>query len=313
MVSVVIPAYNAGRFLCEAVESALAQTRPPGEILVVDDQSSDDTVAVARNLPVRLLQTPVNSGSAVARNLGIQAAKGSFIALLDADDLWLPHHLETVLPLVEEHPAVALGYGHPELFGEYAWNWPYDLPEHQPVYCFWQCVGRCIVPQMAVILRKDMFLSVGGYRAKFRQAQDFDLFLRLAYRHPFICTHRTTVRYRRHEGSVTINNFDKGLGFEYISRQKFLAEVNETAEFIERFCRLGLERWRTNILRAWEEADAESLRFHLSRAHLVPGADRYAAMWRRKIHLLPLKRLWMRAPPELRSSVRSVRMALSRS
>ncbi len=94
-ISVIIPAYNAAEFVGKAIESAIAQTLPAHEILVIDDGSKDDTVsAVEKYLPkVRLLQRQ-NGGPAAARNLGIRESTGEWLAMLDADDTWLPTKLE---------------------------------------------------------------------------------------------------------------------------------------------------------------------------------------------------------------------------
>lgn len=103
-VSVVIPAYNAAEFLGRAIRSALDQTAKPLEILVVDDCSTDDTVSVVRKMGspiVRVISSPSNRGPGAARNLGIDEAQGDWIALLDADDAWLPERLERLVPLGE--------------------------------------------------------------------------------------------------------------------------------------------------------------------------------------------------------------------
>jgi succinoglycan biosynthesis protein ExoO len=97
--SVIIPAYNVSGIIERAVRSAAAQTFPPREILVIDDCSTDNTVevvkALARDIPsIRLLSTPANSGPSAARNVGLRAAQGDWIALLDSDDAWRPGRLE---------------------------------------------------------------------------------------------------------------------------------------------------------------------------------------------------------------------------
>ncbi len=106
LVSAVIPAYNAERTLAEAVASALAQSVRDLEVIVVDDGSRDGTLAVARSMGdprVRVISQE-NRGAAAARNAGIRASAGEFVALLDADDLWLPKKLERQLRFFSEHP-----------------------------------------------------------------------------------------------------------------------------------------------------------------------------------------------------------------
>jgi succinoglycan biosynthesis protein ExoO len=97
--SVIMPAYNVSGIIGRAIRSAAAQTHPPLEILVIDDCSTDNTVevvkALAREIPsLRLLSTPANSGPSAARNVGLRAAQGDWIALLDSDDAWKPGRLE---------------------------------------------------------------------------------------------------------------------------------------------------------------------------------------------------------------------------
>ena len=99
-VSVVIPTYNYGRYICETIDSALAQTYKPLEVIVVDDGSTDDTrerLAAYSDRIRYILQK--NSGPAAARNTGIVAAQGEFVALLDSDDLWLPEKVERQVAL----------------------------------------------------------------------------------------------------------------------------------------------------------------------------------------------------------------------
>jgi succinoglycan biosynthesis protein ExoO len=97
--SVIMPAYNVSGIIGRAIRSAAAQTRPPLEILVIDDCSTDNTVEVVKALAreissLRLLSTPANSGPSAARNVGLRAAQGDWIALLDSDDAWRPGRLE---------------------------------------------------------------------------------------------------------------------------------------------------------------------------------------------------------------------------
>src|SRR4051794_39734864 len=97
-VSVIIPASNASAYVVRAIESALAQSHPPLEILVIDDGSTDRTAEIVEALPapVRLLRK-VNGGPATARNLGASQARGDWLALLDADDVWYPDKLRQQL------------------------------------------------------------------------------------------------------------------------------------------------------------------------------------------------------------------------
>ena len=106
-ISVVIPAWNAEETLARALESVLAQTRPPDEIIVVDDASTDGTVRLAKSYAdqgVSFLSLRERRGAAAARNTGIRGAKGRWIAFLDADDEWLPTKLEKQAAAISANP-----------------------------------------------------------------------------------------------------------------------------------------------------------------------------------------------------------------
>jgi glycosyltransferase involved in cell wall biosynthesis len=108
--AVVIPAWNAERYLGEAIESVLGQTVPVDSIVVVDDGSTDATAAVARRYPsVRLIQQ-AHAGAGAARNRGVVATDEALLAFLDADDVWVPHKLACQLPRLEE-PGVGAVFG----------------------------------------------------------------------------------------------------------------------------------------------------------------------------------------------------------
>ena len=108
LISVVIPCYNASTFLRTAIESVLAQSLENVEIIVVDDASTDDSVAVVQSVPdprIRLLRNETNLGAARSRNRALDAAKGEWIALLDADDWFLESRLEELLNAARDHNA----------------------------------------------------------------------------------------------------------------------------------------------------------------------------------------------------------------
>ena len=116
-VSVVVPAFNSERYLAEAVESALGQTHPPFEVIVVDDGSSDGTAEAAAAFGERIrYERQPNAGIGGARNTGVELASGDHLAFLDADDRWEPDKLERQLAALRSDPAPDIVLGHARQF-----------------------------------------------------------------------------------------------------------------------------------------------------------------------------------------------------
>ena len=106
LVSIIMPSYNTGRFIKEAIESVLAQTYTNWELLIVDDCSSDNTDVIVKQFlndeRIHYLKNEVNSGAAISRNRALREAKGKWIAFLDSDDLWVPEKLEQQIVFMQE-------------------------------------------------------------------------------------------------------------------------------------------------------------------------------------------------------------------
>ena len=171
-VSVVVPAFNAGRFIGRALENVLNQTVPVLEIIVVDDGSTDDTATVASRYGplVRVARQP-NAGPASARNLGASLARGEWLAMLDADDWWYPRKNELQL----RHSAdPGIGMSHCRLD---------HRPEHPPAeLTFQELWQRNWISNSSVLIRKTVFDQLGGFVEDKRliSVEDYNLWLRVA-------------------------------------------------------------------------------------------------------------------------------------
>ena len=226
LVSVVIPAYNSAATIAEALHSVEAQTFRDFEVIVVDDASTDDTVATAHtafSTPDTRHPTPDrqiitlsrNRGPAAARNRGIAEARGEWIAFLDGDDAWLPWRLEAQFRCAAEYPAVALFCG--ETADLTSSN---DEPPPSTVHGLRSTVLRLqdlairnCVATSTVLVRKEAVLSVGGFDEQFRGPEDFDLWLRILVGHPARKLACPLSQYRHVPGSLSMND------------RKFLPEV----------------------------------------------------------------------------------------
>jgi glycosyltransferase involved in cell wall biosynthesis len=184
LVSVLIPAFNAGRTIERALASVFAQDREEFELIVVDDGSTDDTAErAARYEGVRLLRLRRNRGVSAASNAGVALAKGEFIAFLDADDEWLPGKLEAQIAVLEASPTTSFvcgpwrevrlsgsttvqpSRGQAHLYSETAWR---------------ELLAASFVLKSTVMARKACILNAGGFDEKLLIAEDQDMWIRLA-------------------------------------------------------------------------------------------------------------------------------------
>ena len=176
--TVLIPAFEAASTLSAAVESALGQTHPPAEILVVDDGSTDDTASVAAlyGEPVRLISKE-NGGTASARNLGIREAVGEVVAFLDADDLYRPTHLEEIARTLRDRPELAGAGTDAELRSpSRTWRNGSFRPAHDrgDLYGISSPVIFC-----ALGIRRDVLRELGEFDSRFTILEDVEMYHRL--------------------------------------------------------------------------------------------------------------------------------------
>lgn len=205
-ISVVIPAYNADQYIAKAIESCLKQSFPPHEIIVVDDASTDSTVAVAESFAprARVLRQTENMGVAVARNRGVEESSGDWIAFLDADDWFLPEKLEMQRRCAEENGKAVLIYTG---FHIIATDGSESEARFVPSRQLWPMLRyRDPLLLSSVVLRREAFDAVRGFDPALRNAQDWDLWLRLAVRYSvelFAAVAEPLVVYRRVAGSLS--------------------------------------------------------------------------------------------------------------
>lgn len=181
-VTVVIPAYNAAQYLRLTIDSVLAQTVGDVEVIVVDDGSTDDTLRIARSYgpPVRTVAQS-NAGPAEARNTGLSHAGGEFVAFLDSDDLWAPRFLERVVAVLDANPRIGYAYAWAQFIDETGALLPGQIrsrPRRDMVRQI-LCSG-CFALLSMTLFRVSTLQAVGGLTAGLRQAEDWDLFLRMA-------------------------------------------------------------------------------------------------------------------------------------
>ena len=204
LVSVVIPCYNQAYFLGEAIESVLRQSYHPIEIIVVNDGSIDNTREISVRYPDIRYVEQINQGLSAARNSGIRESMGAYVVFLDADDRLLPDAVSAGLACFHAHPESAFVFGAHRRIG--ADGVPVGKPIMNPMdddHYSALLKGNIIGMHAAVMYRRHVLISTGGFNTSLNACEDYDLYLRIAGDFKVSC-HRTLVaEYRVHAAGMS--------------------------------------------------------------------------------------------------------------
>ncbi|WP_432401160.1 glycosyltransferase [Wukongibacter sp. M2B1] len=214
-VSVIIPTYNYGKYICDAVDSILKQTYTDYEIIVVDDGSTDGTDDILKKYGDILSYYYIkNQGPAAARNFGIEKSKGKYISFLDADDAFLPEKLDIQVDILENNRDTGLVHS----------DFLYVNNTLASVYYHFRCKKKSshaealqylwhnnYINTSTVMIVKDYLSEVGLFNSSYRYAEDYDLWLRLGKYYEFYCIHQPLVKTRSHNKNhcKKVDNLEK--------------------------------------------------------------------------------------------------------
>ena len=278
LVSVVIPCYNAERYLAETIESVLAQTYPAIEVIVVDDGSSDNTIGVAQRYPVRLISQK-NRRVSAARNNGIRHSRGEYVLFLDHDDRLLPRAIEIGVKLLEQNPDCLMAVGEHRYIGSHG----------EPLGRSSKCTnGRdpyltllehnFVETPCSALHRRSSFSTAGMFDETLFGAEDHELYLRMARSGLIIAHDEVVSEYRQHDTnssrdagmmlSVSHRVMQMQLPFVQDDREK-LESHQKGLRFVER--RFGRQLTR-QLIEEKQPLKAENReRLELLRNHYTPG------------------------------------------
>jgi glycosyltransferase involved in cell wall biosynthesis len=207
-ISVVIPVYNGATTIKETVESVLQQTYKDFEIIVINDGSQDDTLAIINSIQDRRIKvfSYPNAGLSASRNRGFAKACGKFIAFLDADDLWTNDKLESHLRALQQNPQAAVAYSwtdHIDERGQFLRPASYtsfngNIYERLLIGNFLSCGSNNLI-------RRQAIERVGGFDESLNSAEDWDMWLRLAAKYEFVVVPHPQVLYRISPNSMSAN------------------------------------------------------------------------------------------------------------
>jgi glycosyltransferase involved in cell wall biosynthesis len=203
-VSIIVPTYNRAHMVTETIDSILAQTFKDFELIVVDNESADNTEEVIKSYPdqrIRYFKHQNNGVVAVNRNYGIGKAQGQYIAFCDDDDLWLPEKLERQVELLDSNDELGLVYA-----DSYVIDSNGDLRENTYFYGrkpvrgndFSELFQDNSIPLLTAIVRREVLDKVGVFNPRYIVSQDYDLWLRIAKYHPVDFIEQPLAKYRVH-------------------------------------------------------------------------------------------------------------------
>lgn len=202
-ISVVMPVFNGERFIGKAIQSACQQTCPPLEIIVVDDGSTDRTAALVHTFQSTVLLSYLrqpNQGQAAALNRGVSVARGTWVAFLDADDVWYPDKLAVLAECIEACPQTPFLYSAMDCIDEAGRFVPSPkwITKPDPLFR-----DQPFAFPSTVLVRKDVIAECGGFHPSLRLLNDWELFMRIARAYPIHRTPRSLIQYRRYSAQTS--------------------------------------------------------------------------------------------------------------
>lgn len=262
LVSVIIPCYQQGRFLAQAIESVLAQSHGEYEIIVVDDGSMDNTAEVATRYPgLRYVRHP-NAGTSSARNLGIRESHGNYLVFLDADDILLPHALRTGISALAGRADCAMTFGSCRFVDATGTMLPVFRRALERDDYYLAFLRRCYVGHPAAAMFRRCIVDAGVmFDESLRMCSDYDFYLQVARKWPVCCHNETVSKYRQHSEQKTSNR--RGMVDHVVKVLEAQAPFTQGNQPYERMVRKGIRivrhgHSRELLTRAWKNLRSSS-------------------------------------------------------
>ncbi len=204
-ISVIIPSFNRIQTLVRAIESVLNQHSVVDEIIIVDDGSEDDTVAlVSQDYPNIKLIRQTNQGVSAARNTGIRQARFEWIALLDSDDSWLPEKISVIRQAQQQYPEYRLFHSDEIWIRNGVRVNPMEKHGKNGGWIFESCLPLCVISPSAVVLQRSLLHTTGYFDESLPACEDYDLWLRICHAFPVhYIEHALIIKYGGHADQLS--------------------------------------------------------------------------------------------------------------
>ncbi|NTZ42339.1 glycosyltransferase [Altererythrobacter sp. SALINAS58] len=302
-VSVIIATYNHAHYLAAALDSVMAQTLSPDEIIVVDDGSTDDPSAVTEEYPNVLLKRQANAGLSAARNAGLKQASAQRVLFLDADDLLTPEALAAGVSCFDTHPSAGFVYGGHMRVDDHLI--PIGGPRFTSVAEGAHArllTGNHVGMHATVLYDRAKLLSAGGFDTRLRRCEDYDVYLRMSRLHPIASHSATVALYRIHGVNMSSNSSEMLRWAEYVLWLDRRRGFRNAAE--RRAWETGMKFWRR-----WY-ADEIIERAGHGASQRIASLARAMSLSPRHIAWRAVRAGWQRLPQHM---VRPIRKLLGRS
>ncbi|MBC8323131.1 MAG: glycosyltransferase family 2 protein [Candidatus Marinimicrobia bacterium] len=261
--SVIIPAFNRAHTLPRALDSLLAQTLKPKEIIVIDDGSTDDTKAVLADYLGLCIIEQANCGVSAARNVGVEKASGEWLAFLDSDDEWLPKKLEKQWVAICNDDKLIC---HTEEIWIRNGKRVNPMKKHQKYggWIYEKCLPLCVISPSSVIIHKSVFADIGVFDEELDVCEDYDLWLRICSKYPILfLDEQLIVKYGGHEDQLSRKHWGMDR-FRVIALEKMITsgtlnneEKKSTTDMIIQKCKIIIngmkKRGKDEDAEAWEK------------------------------------------------------------
>lgn len=201
LVSIIVPYYKQAAFIAESVRSAKTQGYPNIEIILVDDGSPDPVEPLLREIGHLQIVRTENAGVSAARNTGFQRSAGEYLIFLDSDDVLMPGAIEAHLKAMRARPEAGLSFGAIRIIDETGREIrPPHICRARKDYFRMLLEGNPIGCPAAAMIRKQAFIDAGFFETSLRNAEDYDLYLRIARQKPLVRLTQCVAEYRQHAG-----------------------------------------------------------------------------------------------------------------
>lgn len=274
LISVILPVYNASRFLAEAIESILSQTFTDFELIIINDGSTDDSQTIIDQFTdkrIRVFQKP-NTGLIHTLNLGVSYSRANWIARMDADDISSPIRFEEQIKYIKDEVAVI---GSQAFFidenGKVYGNTKLPVTHNEILSKLINQVSNIIHP--SVIINKKMLEKVGGYDSKMQVAEDYDLWLRISNIGTIINVNENLLSLRKHGNNISSNNLNIAIdnclvSLSYYLKSKSIEIISiQEYDFLSDKVLLLTKRYKDRIIE-WENKK-EKIKFFPSLLKII--------------------------------------------